>query len=903
MTPGISLVMREETPGEENRMKWLRFFHRRQADAEVQNEIESYLEEEAAENVARGMTPDEAGRQARIKLGNAQQVRERLWRQNSVVVVESTWRDLKCAMRNLARAPGFTATAVLTLAVGIGATTAIFTLVYDALLRPLPFDRPGQLMRMQEVVAEFKDIYPTLPMNANHFEMWQRNAKTIRAMTVMDEQSVPLGLGEHPLQVKMVTATPGIFAVFGVTPSLGRAFTDQEATPGHDRVAVLMHDLWRTQFNSDPAILGKTIRLNGFEYSVIGIMPASFHLPYADDSFHTGADVARPTQVLAPMAFSKDQLSEDMGDFDYYGVARLRDGASAAQANGEINALEHTIQVALPAEEKATLTATLTPLQNELVGDNRKPLWILLAAVAGLLLVGCVNITNLLLSRAVRQRQQMAVAAALGARRRDLVRMAMRETAVLAILGGILGLGLAMVLVPAMQRYVPGALNFRGPLNVDWTGAGCAVLLAIGATLVAGMAPGWMARGLNPVEALRGEARMSGEGRNSKRLRRVLVALEVAVSVTLVLMTGLLTASLMRLMNVDRGFDAGQVVAAQIDLPAKPYDKLPERTAFYHRVLDAVVRLPGVQSAGVISELPLNGDAWSDMVRAIGYAGPLASLPIEHFRWISPGYLETIHLPLAEGRTLSTSDEGKNVALVSEETAKTVWPGRDAVGQQFTRGGTTDKPFTVIGVVKDARTITLAKPDPMMVYMPYWYRADIGGALAVRTQMGGATMADEVRKAIWSVDADASVPEVRTLGGVVADSVANRRFEMDLLLLFAASALLLAGLGVYGVVTYSVVQRQQEIGLRLALGADKSSIYALVLRDGLMPIALGAAAGVVAAFAMARVIGSLLFEVSPYDPVVSGMAIGVLMAVGVLACLLPARRAVGVDPMQALRNE
>jgi len=812
-------------------------------------------------------------------------------------------RDARQALRQLGKAPGFTLTTILTLAVGIGATTAIFTLVYDVLLRPLPFDHAGQLVRMQERVAEIKDLYPNLPMNANHFEMWQRNAKTVQAMTVMDEQSVPLGIGGHPQQVKMVSATPGIFAVFGVSPSLGRAFTEQEATPGHERVAVLMHDLWRTQFHSDPAILGKTIRLNGFEYTVIGVMPESFHLPYADDSFHTGSDISRPTQVLAPMAFSKDQLEEVMGDFNYYGVARLKPGVTAAQANGEINALEHTIQVGLPADEKGTLSAIVTPLQTELVGDNRKPLLILLAAVGGLLLVGCVNITNLLLSRAVGQRQQMAVAAALGARRGDLMRMAMRETAVLALAGGALGLALAMVLVPAMQRYMPAALGFRGPLQVDWAGAGCALLLALAATLVAGAAPGWMARRMNPVEALRGEARMSGEGRSSKRLRRVLVGVEVAVSVTLVLMTGLLTTSLMRLMSVDRGFDSGQVVTARIDLPAKAYDKTETRAAFYHRVLDAVDRLPGVQSAGVVSELPLSGDAWGDMLRATGDTRPFMELPAEHFRWISPGYMETIHLRLASGRTLSASDEGKNVALVSEDTAKTAWPGKDAVGQQFTRGGTTDKPFTVIGVVKDARTITLAKPDPMMVYMPYWYRCDIGGGLVVRTRMGGAVMADEVRKAIWSVDPEASVPEVRAMGGVVADSVANRRFEMDLLLLFAASALLLAGLGVYGVVTYSVVQRKQEIGLRLALGADKGSIYTLVLREGLTPIVLGAVAGVAAAFALARVIGSLLFEVNPYDPAVTAAAIGVLLAVGVMACLLPARRAAAVDPMQALRTE
>ena len=812
-------------------------------------------------------------------------------------------KDLRYAVRQLAKAPGFALTAVLTLAIGIGATTAIFTLVYDVLLRPLPFDHPEQLVRMQERVAEIKDLYPTLPMNANHFEMWQRNAKTIEAMTVMGEQSVPMGVGGHPQQVKVVSATAGIFAVFGVRPQLGRAFTEREDEPGHDRVAVLMNGLWRTRFGSDPAILGKTIRLNGYEYTVIGVMPAGFHLPYAQDSFHAGAAIAKPTEVLEPMAFSKDQLAEDMGDFDYYGVARLKPGVTAAQANGEINALEQRIQAALPADEKGTLSAVLTPLQTELVGDNQKPLLILLVAVAGLLLVGCVNITNLLLSRAVGQRQQMAVAAALGARPGDLMRMAMRETAVLAIAGGALGLLLAATLVPIMHRYMPESLNYLGTPHVDWMGAGCALLLALAATLVAGAAPGWMARRMNPVEALRGEARMASEGRSSKKLRQVLMGVEVAVSVTLVLMTGLLTASLMRLMSVNRGFDAEQVMAARINLPAKSYDKLPARTAFYERVLDAVRRLPGVQSAGVVSELPLNGDLWGDMARPMGDTRPFMQLPAEHFRWISPGYMETIHLPLAEGRSLSASDEGKNVALVSESTARTLWPGRDAVGQQFKRGGNPDeKPITVIGVVKDARTITLAKVDPPMVYMPYWYRADMSGGLVVRTRRGGAAMADEVRKAIWSVDADASVPEVRTLGGVVADSVANRRFEMDLLLLFAASALLLAGLGVYGVVTYSVVQRQQEIGLRLALGADKGNIYRLVLRDGMMPIALGAVAGVVAAFALARVVGSLLFEVSPYDPAVTGVAITVLMAVGMMACLLPARRAAEVEPMQALKS-
>jgi predicted permease len=301
--------------------------------------------------------------------------------------------------------------------------------------------------------------------------------------------------------------------------------------------------------------------------------------------------------------------------------------------------------------------------------------------------------------------------------------------------------------------------------------------------------------------------------------------------------------------------------------------------------------------------LPLAGDFWIDMIRVAGDARPFMQLPTEHFRWVSPGYFQAVRLPLAAGRFLDAGDQGKRFALVSELTARTLWPGANPIGRQFVRGATTEAPITVIGVVRDARTISLAQPDPMMVYVPYWYRCDSTGGLLVRTHQDPGSMADALRKAVWKVDPAVSVPVVRSLGGVVADSVANRRFEMDLLLLFAVSALLLAGLGVYGVVTYSVVQRQQEIGLRLALGAQTANIYALVLRDGMLPVLVGAAAGVGITAGFARVVGSLLFEVSPSNPAIVAGAVCVLLVVGIAACLLPAHRAAAIDPMRALRTE
>ncbi|MGB9078650.1 MAG: FtsX-like permease family protein, partial [Terracidiphilus sp.] len=405
------------------------------------------------------------------------------------------------------------------------------------------------------------------------------------------------------------------------------------------------------------------------------------------------------------------------------------------------------------------------------------------------------------------------------------------------------------------------------------------------------------------LEVLHSEARLASEPRASRRIRRILVGIEVAVSVTLVLMTGLLTASVVKLMSVDRGFTTERTITATIDLPMQSYPDKQHRVAFYREVLGRMDRLPGVESAAITSVLPLTGDSWGDMARVDGDTRPVTQLPLESFRWVSPDYFSTIHQQLIAGQFFTSSDWGKSLALVSQKTAKTLWPGRSPIGQHFSRGDPGEKPFTVVGVVADAHTISLSKPDPMLIYVPYWYRCEPGAGLIVRTRQDPAEMADAIRKTIWSVDRSVPVPAVRALGGVVADSVANQRFEMDLLLLFASSALFLAGLGVYGVVTYSVVQRSREIGLRIALGAQRASIYRLVLRDGLLPVALGAIAGIALAFGSARLVSSLLFQVNPYDPALAFAAVCILILVGTTACLLPARRAAAVEPMQALRTE
>jgi len=883
----------------------MRWWQIRKRDAELQRELQLAIELEEEELRENGMSAEEAHYVARREFGNTTLIREQTHEAWGSAFFERLLQDARYALRQLWRSPGFSIVAMLTLALGIGATTAIFTLVYDVMLRPLPFAQPDRLVTMEEKVAEWSNINPTFPVSANHFAFWQQHSSSFDSMALMQQWAMPLGGSGRPLQIEALMATPGIFSVLQVQPAQGRGFTVEEAQTGQGHVAVLTYALWRKQFDGDPNILGKTILLDGFPYKIIGVMPQSFHMPSVQTLDNLGSSNQHvPIGILLPLVFSKGRLAEVMGDLNYFGLARLKPGVSTAAANDELNALQQRISASLPASEKAALSATITPFQVKLVGDNRKPLMILLAAVAGLLLVGCVNITNLLLSRAISQKRRFAVAAALGASRAEMVRMAIRETAMLTVLGGGLGVLLAAGLVPSMQRYLPPALNFRESLHLDWAGVGCALLLAVLATLAAGATPAFIVSNTAPQEILHSDSRLTSESSRSYGARRILIAVEAGVSVVLVLTTGLLITSVAKLMKVDSGFTTERTITATVNLPAESYRDDQHRAAFYRELLVRMNGLAGVEHAAFTSVLPLAGGGWGAMARVTGDSRPDPQLPLESVRAVSPQYFPAIGLRTISGTIFGEGDWEKNLALVSEKTAKTLWPGKDPLGRQFNLGDpATEKPFTVVGVVADARTVSLEKPDDMVIYVPYWYRSEPMGGLVVRTHQDPSEMAEVIRQAIWGVDPGVPVPTVRALGGLVADSVANRRFEMDLLLLFAVSALFLAGLGVYGVLTYSVSQRYREMGLRLALGAQRASLYGLVLRDGLVPVAIGAAAGVAVAFGSARMVSGLLFEVSPYDPVLSAGAVGVLLVVGAMACLLPARRAAGVEPMQALRTE
>jgi predicted permease len=565
----------------------------------------------------------------------------------------------------------------------------------------------------------------------------------------------------------------------------------------------------------------------------------------------------------------------------------------------------NTMQQAISrqAPNRTEFAATLIDLQQYLTGSSRNSLLMLLAAVATVLLIGCVNITNLLLARAASREHEAAVRSAMGASPAQLVRSAVAEPLLLSAAGCLLGLALAAIALPFLAHALPSTLPLLHPLRMDAQ----VVLFAIGASLLSallcGLLPAIRFVRHHPQQALRSEGRTASESAGGKQLRRSLVVGEVAASVTLVVLAGMFLLSLYHLLLVDRGFTTAHVITADVVLPARQYGKPAQREAFYQQSLERLRQLPGVRSAGIISVLPLEGDRWGDLISLPSDTRPLFSRPAASFRWVSSGYFETMQIPLVAGRFLTQDDLGKNVAVISQHAAQIAWHGQNPLGQFFRRGDPDDKPFQVVGIVGDVRAVDLSKQPPAMVYVPLTYRSNNTGSFVIRTENDPAAMADPIRKAIWSIDAQVPVPEVRTMETIVDGSLAARNFQLHLLLAFAACALVLAALGIYGVVAYSALQRTRELGIRIALGAQPAQIYRLILEDGVTPVLLGTISGIAVAALAARAISGLLFGVGRFNIGIAVAAAAVLLLTGGLASLLPAIRATRIDPVQALRAE
>ncbi len=804
--------------------------------------------------------------------------------------------DLRSSARILLHEPGFAALTILTVALGVGANTAIFSIVNGVLLRPLPYGEPDRLVALREVVPAIAQTYPTFPASARHFTEWRQRASSFEHISAVDTGTAALtGIGE-PEQLDIARVSADVFETLGVQPALGRAFATGEDQPGRDRVAILSDSLWRRRFHASPAMLGTTIQLDSQSYTVVGILPPWFRFPNARILEVGQASGSKP-EIFRPIVFSDGEMKELMGNFNYTVIAKLKRGVSADQSLAELNVIAaHLVKM---SGEKMELRALVIPLRDSIVGKSRRSLWVLLAAVGSVLLIGCVNLANLLLARSERRARDVAIRAALGASGGQLVRQALVETVFLAVIGGVLGVLLASAGLGALIRSAPADIPRLDEVRLDF----CVLVFALAITTVTGLlfglAPAWRARRADPQDALKSGGRSMSGGVSGARLRGGLVATEVGLSVVLLVTAGLLISSFARLIRTDKGFRAPTVLAGDVQIPWEKYKQDEQRNAYHERLLDRLRAQPGVISAAIVTALPLTGETWIDMASLPGDTRPELERPMTNVRFASADYFRTMGIPLLAGRTFSDSDRKRNVAVISERVAHALWPGQNAVGRQFVSNETTRN---VIGIVGDVLTEP-HRPAVSIVYRPYWEWAPSRVELVARAAGDPRSIASAMRAAIRGVDADVPLPQFHTMQEVLAESLAQRRFQLLLILAFAGTALLLAALGIYGVVSYSVTRRRNEMGVRMALGARSRDLYAMVIRQAMIPVALGLLFGLAAALAAGRVLASLLFEIGPRDPFIITAVTGVLLAVALAACFVPAHRAAAANPLEALRCE
>ena len=803
-------------------------------------------------------------------------------------------QDLRFGVRMLAKSPGFTLVAVLALALGIGANTAIFSVVNTVLLRPLPFTQPERLVTViprNERDGSLGDThsYP-------NFADLRAQRQIFEAAAAYSAASGFLLGGDEPELLRGLVTSADLFPMLGARPALGRTFTAEEDKPGAQRVIVLSDGLWRRRFNADPRIVGQSITLTTGPTTVVGVMPPDFKYP-------VGMAKVDYWMPLVPNIRPDNLTARDSVFLTV--VARVRAGATLQQAQAELNRTSQQLAAAYP-DSNTALGFMLRPLHEELVGDVRPALYVLLAAVGFVLLIACANVANLLLARAAARQREIAIRVALGASRWRIVRQLLTESLLLALAGGGLGLLLALwgldLLVAAAPQNIPrlheAALD---PVVLAFT-IGVSLLTGV----VFGLAPALQATKTDFNEALKEGGRGGGEGLRQNRLRAVLVIAEVALSLILLVGAGLLIQSFGHLLKVDPGFRPEHVLAADVVARSSSYPKPEQRAAFFQQVLQHIAQLPGVEAAGAVSPLPLGGnfEAFSFAIEGRPPA-PRGEEPAADFRITSADYFRAMSIPVRRGRVFTDRDSANAppVVIVNESFARRFFAGEDPLGRRMVVGAD-DRPREIVGIVGDVRHAGLDAETTPELYVSYLQEPASRLTIVTRARAGdAAAIAASVRQSIREVDKEQPVYNVRPLMQLLADSVARRRFNMLLLGIFAAVALLLAALGLYGVMAYSVTRRTHEIGIRIALRAQTRDVLRLIVRQGMALVAVGLVIGVCAALAVTRLIRTLLFGVSTLDPLTyAGVAL-LLLFVTLIACLVPARRATKVDPLVALRYE
>jgi putative ABC transport system permease protein len=813
-------------------------------------------------------------------------------------------QDMRYGVRMLMKRPGFTIIAVLALALGIGANTAIFSVVNAVLLRPLAFGEPERLVMVWGSAPQLG--YDLLPATAPETVDWREQSKVFENLAAFKSWAWTMPGTGGPEQLWGARVSASLFPALNVKPILGRTFLPEEDREGGAKVVVMGYGLWQRSFGGEPSIIGRTIALSGQSYTVVGVMPQGFKFPGGENML-AGLQFSPKTELWEPLQLTREELGA-RGTHNMAVIARLKPGVTLRQAQAEMTAVALHLGEQYPKFNKG-LGVKLVPLHEQVVGNVRPALLILLGTVGFVLLIACANVANLLLARAASRQKEISIRTALGASRMRIIRQLLTESLLLSVMGGTLGLLLAMWGIDALGALIPETVPRADEIGVDARMLGFTLLISILTGLVFGLAPALQASKTDVNEALKEGTRGATAGLRRNRFRSVLVISEVALALMLLIGAGLLIRSFMRLQQVNPGLDPRGVVAMEISVPSiapSNYEKPEQQAAFFHQLLERTRVLPGIQSSAVVSSLPLSGAVESSDFSIEGRAAAPEGQeePQADYTMVSADYFRVMSIPLMRGRAFTEQDtkESQGVVIVNEQLAARFWPGEDAVGKRLTLSFE-KSPREVVGVVGDIKQTSLNASASPGVYLPYQQFPYPGMTFVVRTQADAASITSAVRREVQAIDANVPVSNIRTMEQVIATSVSQSRFSMLLLGLFAAVALLLAMVGIYGVLAYSVSERVHEIGVRIALGAQSKDILRLVVGHGMVLTLIGVAAGIAGAFVLTRLMSSLIYGVSATDPLTFAVVSLGLAEGALLACYIPARRATRVDPIEALRYE
>ena len=869
---------------------WIRSIGRRHAlESGLDEEIRFHLDQQTAKHRRAGMSPDEARRQALLKFGGLERVRDSTRDEIRPALLEDSLRDLRHGARVLRRAPGFTAAALVTLALGIGATSAIFSVVRTVMLEPLPYHEPDRIVAVWETTRGGTQRNVIAPAN---FVAWRERSRTLDHLGMVGPSSAAMVVNGQPLEFAGFTVSSDVFRALGVQPALGRAYTAEEDVGSS--VIVLSHEFWQRHLGGRPDVLDMTLTTDDGPRTVIGVMPRGFTV------------VGQKADFLVPYGQTKEQLRAVRGRGSSYAIGRLREGVSLEQAYGEMRSIFAELEKEEP-QRNARRTVMLFPLQEQMVGELRPALLALVGAVVLVLMVACVNVANLLLARSAARERELGMRAALGARRGRLVRQMLIESLVLAAAGGIAGLAVAALCHRGLLALVGDRIPVPrlDQMALDGPVVAFTTLTALATGILFGLVPAFVSTS-TASDALRDGGRHGG-GRRLHRVLSTLVVAEVALSLVLLAGAGLLMRSFVKLQRNDLGFRTAGVLTAGVQLPATRYD-LPQAGSFFRESLARIAALPGVQSAAGASCLPVPFACIGTSFWRVDRPRPAdGQLPSSQVRPITPGFFRTMGIPHMVGRDFSASDtvDSVPVAIVSEELVRQQFPDGDPLGRRLRinvdhANGRDDVEWTVVGVVGNTKS-SLDGPVRQTIFIPRTQRPGGGIRFFIRTQQDPMSLATSVTGIVHSMEPEAPV-EVRTLEDVVGSTIARPRAISVLLGVFALVALVLAAVGVYGVMAYSVRERTQEIGVRMALGASATSVLRLVLGQALRLVFIGIAAGLVAAGVLTRLLERLLFDIEPFDPWTFAVTALVLLVVATVASYVPARRGMRIAPIDALRT-